>query len=204
MNCVTLRPDALTLHFFHLILSGSTADGTTIHHTGAPFSPDSLAASPSPWTCLPCKAGCTKCHDAINCVDCSATCSSVAGTRTPVRQQCANKCIFTLPPPPPPLGPGGTSGGPGSGSGAAPWPTVNVKFNVTIPEKGNVTAGNSTYTSLDACGLNITHTTQTLEVPAGADGESEQLWCSRWSTMSHQWVREGCSVEHIYQVSLGV
>ena len=197
------------------------ADGTTIHHTGT-FSADLLAASQTPWTCKPCVAGCTKCHDAVNCVDCSATCS-VPGT-TPgggggeggkrgrraaaskfndtasigTQQQCAPTCIFTLPPLPPPLGPGGTSGGPGSGTPI--WPTVNVKFNVTIPEKGNVTAGNSTYTSLDACGLNVTHNTKTLAVPLGPDGDgSEQLWCSRWSTMRHQWVREGCSVEHIYQ-----
>jgi len=174
-----------------------------------------VAASQPPWTCKPCVAGCAKCHDAINCVDCTTTCSipsaialadtttstsyvdvATAGDDGKQQQQCAQTCSFTFPPLPPLLGPGGSSGGPRSGTPI--WPTVDVIFNVTIPQKVNVTAGNTTYTSQDACGVNSTHNTKTLVTP-GPDGNSEQLWCSWWSPTRHEWVREGCSADRIYQ-----
>ena len=174
-----------------------------------------VAASQPPWTCKPCVAGCTKCHDAINCVDCTTTCSipsaialadtaastsyvgvATAGDDGKQQQQCAQTCSFTFPPLPPPLGPGGSSGGPRSGTPI--WPTVDVIFNVTIPQKVNIKAGNTTYTSLDVCGVNSTHNTKTLVTP-GPDGNSEQLWCSWWSPARHEWVREGCSADRIYQ-----
>ena len=174
-----------------------------------------LVAASQPWTCKPCVAGCTKCHDAINCVDCTTTCSvpsataladtaastsyegvATAGDDGEQQQQCAQTCFFTFPPLPPPLGPGGSSGGPRSGPPI--WPTVDVTFNVTIPQKVDVTAGNTTYTSQDACGVNSTHNTKTL-VTLGPNGDSEQLWCSWWSPARHEWVRDGCSADRIYQ-----
>ena len=192
-------------------------DGTYMHQTkcvatcpsGYYGDRGSSAAQPPQFTCKPCMAGCTKCHDFANCVDCSTTCSlsgattsasAAAGVATAAgdgKQQCVQKCKFTLPPPPQKLGPGGKSGGPGSGTPV--WPTVDVKFNITIPQKGNITSGNTTYTSQDACGVNNTHNTKTLVSPPGPDGSSEQLWCSWWSPDRHEWVREGCSAENIYQ-----
>ena len=111
------------------------------------------------------------------------------------------RCTVTQPPPALPLGPGETSGGPGTGTPL--WPTVNVVFNVTLPQKGNITAGNTTYQSQDACGLNTTHNTTTLMEPLGTSntvsGVSESLWCSWWSSLRREWVREGCSVDRIHK-----
>ena len=184
-----------------------------------------VGAHKSVWTCKPCVAGCSTCHDPFNCADCSTTCTigdtdhrsfnfkkSPTDNLSPdnltimasggVQYERCSTCVVQQPEPlPGVIGPGSCSGGP-----SCPKPTgatVNVIYNVTVPPTlGNVSVRtNVSYVSTDTCGITKNRTTNTI-TGKNPSGNNQELWCSRWSKQRHTWITDGCSATELSGAAL--
>ena len=169
-----------------------------------PASTDKSLQPASKRICLPCKAGCPKCHDPANCFFCSSTCAigTTAGDsmqRAIQQQKKCSTCEVEKIKKPPVLGPGERSGGPDLPIPRGP--TVTVVFNKTLPPGvTNATVGNTSYDRIDACGGKTTETVKTVS-GQGSGGKSQTFWCTRWSLEREEWITDGCSATGLFSTA---